>query len=271
METNEGKTTYFSVLAAVILLIFAFSARIQSEHWEIRPTIFGFSLQLSLTPNALIIPLTALIAGVGVYSVVEVDPTKGRIQKSAHTIIPFAATFSLGVLLGSVAMGIGWIIILFFGGILIFSIFSSESTLGFRSDSRSALSSVFVTALAYVSAASVFLVARGISDRLIFLVPYIFFSTFLIGWRVFLLDSESYESVYKAFTSAIISTEIGAALFYVPIRSISFGSLLFAGFYLSVNLIIMMTSGFTIRAALRRLALQLGLIGAVFIYLEFIQ
>lgn len=271
METNEGKATYFSVLTAVILLIFAFSAGIQSERWEVRPTILSFSIQLSLTPEALITPLTALIAAIGVYSVVEVEPTKGRIQKAAHTIVPFAATFSLGVLLGSVAMGIGWIIILFFGGLLIFSVFSSESTLGFRSDARSALSSVFVTALAYVSSASVFLVARAIADRLIFLVPYILFSTFLIGWRVFLLDSESHESIYKALTAAIISAEIGAALFYIPIRPLSFGALLFAGFYLSVNLIIMMTSGFTLRAALRRLAVQLGFVGAVFIYLEFIQ
>lgn len=271
MKTVQDKQSFFSSLAAVILLSFVFPAAISRNVAVFAFNFFGLSLPVRLTPGILMIPVAALIAAIGVYSAIEADFESRRSRKLVHVIVPVSTTVTLGILLVSVAMGRGWLVILFSGGLLLYSVFISESLLCFRSDPRSAPASVFVTALAYASAAIVFSVAKALTDRLIFFAFFLLLTSIPVAWRIFLLESEGIGSLYKAIAVGLVVTELGMALFYLPFVPISFGALLFTAFYLTLNLVQIMSSGLTIRAALRRLAWPIGMFMLSFIYIEFIR
>lgn len=271
MRTAQDKQSFFSSLAAVILLSFVFPAVISRNVAAFDFNLFGLSLSFTLKPGVLMIPVAAAIAAIGVYSAIEVDFESRRSRKLVHVIVPISTTVTLGILLGSVAIGSSWLVILFAGGLLLYSVFISESLLCFRSDPRSAPASVFVTALAYASAAIVFSVAKALTNRLIFFVLFLLLISVPVAWRIFLLEAEGIASLYKAVAVGLIVTEMGAALFYLPFVPLSFGAPLFTAFYSVVNLVIIVSSGFTVRAAVRRLSWPIGMFLASFVYIEFFR
>ena len=79
------------------------------------------------------------------------------------------------------------------------------------------------------------------TDR--FLTPFLIFSTFLISWRIFLLEEAGLAPLYKALAVAAVVAEFGIAFMYLPLRALSYGVLLFAVFYLTINFIIICSSG----------------------------
>lgn len=269
MTAKSPQRAFFSSLTAVILLCFAMAATVSDANWRFTLDVTFLSLPIEFSPGLPMVPVTALIAACGVYAAIEVEPETGRSRKFTHVIVPFTATASLGILLNSVEPGIGWVIILFFGGLLLYSVFLSESYLCFRSDPRSAIASVPVTALAYISAAMGFLFARSVGGRIVFLTPFLIFSAFLISWRIFLLEEEGMGPMYKALTVAAVVAEFGIAFMYLPLRTLSYGVLLFAVFYLMINFIIICSSGRSFRFALRRLGWQGALFLSAFLYFEF--
>lgn len=258
-------------LTAVILLIFVLVSLVSDVVLPISVRFIRFSLDIRLTTMDLLGPVVALIAAVGVYTSISTRSVLSDRTRVLYLIVPFASTYSLGMLLDSVAFGIGWMVILFFGGILIYSVFYAESFLCDRSDPRSPLAAVLVTALAYAAAAQVFIGIQAASTRLVLLLPVLFGSTALISLRIFYLESSRPEIVWQSVVMALLVSEIGAALYYLPLAPISFGIALFGFYYGAMNVVMVRRSGYSLKVAVRKTGWFIATILPVFIYFEFIR
>ena len=82
------------------------------------------------------------------------------------------------------------------------------------------------------------------------------------------MEEAGLAPLYKALAIAAVVAEFGIAFMYLPLRALSYGVLLFAVFYLTINFIIICSSGRSFRFALRRLGWQGALFLSAFLYFE---
>ncbi|NMA13574.1 MAG: hypothetical protein GX933_10400 [Chloroflexi bacterium] len=116
-------------LTVVVMLIFVMSTFTSGKSFAIPLNLLHFSLTINFRLIDLITPVTAVVSALGVYSMVSRRSDDPFYEKFVHMIIPFATTLALGIILRNVTIGVGWIAVLYLGGILLVLVFSAECIL----------------------------------------------------------------------------------------------------------------------------------------------
>ena len=268
MNDETHFVNHYSTLTALILLIYVLATFVTSRIISIPIQIGSFSLTLNWKMIDMIAPAAGLLAGIGTYNFVSLRTGKPIRAKILQTIIPFATTFALGIVLRNTGISIGWAVILFFGGILLYLVFMSEGILCNPGDPRIAFVTILLTSLAYATFLVTVIGVRVNISRLAVEIPIILLSSFILSMRIFSLHEHIKDIELKAGVVSLVVTEIAAALHYWPIHALSYGVLFFLFFYILTNIVIILPGKATLRSALISQSWVFVLLIALFIYFE---
>lgn len=257
-------------LTVVVMLIFVMSTFTSGKSFAIPLNLLHFSLTINFRLIDLITPVTAVVSALGVYSMVSRRSDDPFYEKFVHMIIPFATTLALGIILRNVTIGVGWIAVLYLGGILLVLVFSAECILWDRADIKIPFSVLLISASAY----AVFLIAiigiRINISRLVLELPPVFFLAFILALRILMLEPAVKQEGVKALTIALLTTEFDAAMHYIPLNPLSFGVIILTFFYLLTNVMISLPQNNSIRLSIISQKFPLGFLMVLVVLIEVI-
>lgn len=249
-EENQIGNDY-SILTVIILLVYVLSTFITSYIVTIPIHIGNFSLVLNWKMIDLITPGAGLLAGIGVFGLVDERSSKSKAEKMLHSVIPFATTVSLGIILRNVAMSAGWVMILILGGVLLYLVFMSECIICNPADPRISVVSILLTGLAYATFVITAIGVRSNISRLVLEFPLILLSSFILAMRILSLYESVKDIEIKAAIISLITAEAAAAFHYWPIQPLSYSLFLFLGFYILTNIVIILPQKGSLRNAFK--------------------
>ncbi|MHC1771575.1 MAG: hypothetical protein AB9907_07535 [Flexilinea sp.] len=140
-----------STLTAVLLMIYVLTLFVNRNVIALPLKIGSFSLNINWKMIDLAAPAAGLLGSLGLYQLVGESTVLTKKEILIQGIIPFATAFSLGVALRNTAVGLSWWIMLFFGGLLLYLVFTAETIVCDPNDSRSVLAEIVLTGLAYAT------------------------------------------------------------------------------------------------------------------------
>lgn len=258
-----------STLTAILLMIYVLTIFVNRSVIVFPLKIGSFSLNINWKMIDLAAPAAGLMGSLGLYQLIG---EKAGITKKGiliQGIIPFAAAFSLGVALRNTAVGLSWWMMLFFGGLLLYLVFTAETIVCDPNDPHTVLAEMLLTGLAYATFLMTAIAVRVNLSRLALELPVIGLVAFLISMRIFSLRLYRVQPEKSAVAVTILTVQAASAFHYWPVNSLSFSILLFLWYYILVNCIILFSQGVPFPAALKRQIPPAAILLGLFIFIEF--
>ena len=258
-----------STLTAVLLMIYVLTLFVNRSVIALPLKIGSFSLNINWKMIDLAAPAAGLLGSLGLYQLIGESTVLTKKEILIQGIIPFATAFSLGVALRNTAVGLSWWIMLFFGGLLLYLVFTAETIVCDPNDSRSVLAEIVLTGLAYATFLMTAIAVRVNLSRLALELPVIALVAFLISMRVFSLRLYRVQPEKSAIAVTLLTVQAVSAFHYWPVNSLSFSILLFLWYYILVNCVILLSQGISFQAALKRQIPPAAILLSLFVIIEF--
>ncbi len=232
-----------SVLAAVILLAFSLSHYVEAPVWEPSLQLPGFFLSISISAQTIVLVLVAALTAAGADWLFHDHPALQGRSAAPYWLLPSLTTFVIGVLLMELPYSPIWWAGLFLAGIVLVLVLVGEYISIDTQDSRQPFAAAILTAVAF-ALYLVLLVGLYLAElRLVFLMPGVFISTWLVSVRTLHLRLHGEWAIYEAAVIAFIVAQFVAGLIYWPLSPISFGLLLLGPAYALNSLFIGLIEG----------------------------
>jgi hypothetical protein len=220
-----------SVIISLVLLAYASATIISFPTQVLDLQLPGFLLSIEISYITIMALVVAVLMGAGVDWLISTHPQLADQPRWQHWLIPAFTAAAIGIPLGALPISPAWWSIFALGGVLLTSVLVAEYVVLDSTDRYYPFASL---GLIGVSFALFFLIVVSIyasGARLYILLAGILPTVFLITARTLYLRLHGVWRINWAIAIAIILTQIAAGLFYLGIKPLQLGLILFGFLY----------------------------------------
>jgi hypothetical protein len=255
-----------SILTASILLAFALTRVISSPHYDLTIPLAGFYVTLSLNLHTLIVLLAAGMTATGMDWLLRTHPSLEKGETREHWLLPTLTALVIGVALYSLPPTAIWWLEFGLGAGLLLLVFYAEFVAVDPTDARYPFATAVLTVLAFVIFLILAVALKASNARLFLVAPALFLGGGLVALRTLHLRlNERWEGIW-AFGIAMVTVQLGAALYYMPLTPVRFGLGLLGPIYALTALAVSLAEGRPLRQSIFEPALMLALLCGMMIW-----
>jgi hypothetical protein len=212
-----------SVLAASILLAYAFTPFIHVPERSLVLQLPGFLFELRVNFSTLVSLLVAALAASGTSWLLHGHPQLGKQHTYQHWLLPALTAWVIGVPLETLAVGLEWWAVFAFGGLLLALVFVAEYIVVDISDARQAPATVGLTAVSFALYLTLAITVRAAGMRLYLVLPALVPTIALVTMRTLYLRLGGRWSLRWSIGIALVVGQVAIGLHYWPISPLAFG------------------------------------------------
>ncbi len=255
--------TRVSVLTAAVLLAFALTRVINAPHFDLHLPLGKLNLNFSFNLITLVVILAAAYTAAGVDWLLRTHPSLEKGETREHWLLPTLTVLVIGIALYSLPKTAVWWLGFGLCAAVLLIVFFAEYVAVDPTDSRYPIATAILTVLAFVIFLILAVALKASNSRLVLVAPALFVGSGLAALRTLHLRlNERWETAW-AFGIAVVITQLGAALHYMPLTPVRFGLALLGPVYALTILAVSLAEGNPFRRAFIEpvimLALLLGL------------
>lgn len=224
-----------SVLAAIILFVYALTPFVNFPPQEVRFALFGIQFNFIFNFHTLVSLLVAALAAVGSEWLVRSHPNLGEQSTFQHWLLPAFSAWVIDIPLSTIAISAEWWIIFGFGGLFLVLVFVAEYISVDLSDSFHVPASIALSAVSFALYLVLAITVRAANLRLYLLVPALVLPAILICLRTLYLRLNGKWCLEWGAAAAIIIGQITIGMHYLRLSPISFGMVLLGILYALTN------------------------------------
>ncbi|MGA2489636.1 MAG: hypothetical protein ABSF99_05550 [Anaerolineales bacterium] len=255
-----------SILTASILLAFAFTHLISAPHYEFTIPLIGMYVTLSLNLNTLIVLLAAGLTAAGMGWLLSTHPSLEKGETREHWLLPTLTVLVSGVALYTLPPTAIWWLGFGLSAAILLVVFFAEFVAVDPGDSRYPFATAILTVLAFVIFLILAVALKASNVRLFLLAPALFLGGGLVGLRTLHLRlNERWETTW-AIGIAVVTVQLGAALYYMPLTPVRFGLGLLGPVYALTALAVSLAEGHPFRQAIFEPAVMLILLCGMMVW-----
>ena len=227
---------HLSVIAAMILLAYSFTAFIKFPTQTVSIQLPGFLLRLEINFITIVAVIVSVMAAAGEEWLISGDPQVGSHRHWPHWLLPAFSALIISVPLAALQVSSSWWAIFGLGGLLLIGILVAEYISVDRSDTRYPIALTGLTAVALALFLVLIIAVRGSGFRLYVLQLAIVPATALVSIKALYLRLGNEWKIAWAAGITVVIAEIATGLYYLPITPLQFGLILTGLVYALFNL-----------------------------------
>jgi hypothetical protein len=255
-----------SILTATVLLAFALTRLVSAPPYELTIHLAGLYVSLSFNLNTLIVILAAGITAAGVDWLLRTHPSLEKGETREHWLLPTLTVLVIGVALYTLPPTTIWWVEFGLGAAILLLVFYAEFVAVDSSDVRYPFATAILTVLAFVIFLILAVALKASNARLFLVAPALFLGGGLVALRTLHLRlNERWEGAW-AFGIAVITVQLGAALYYMPLTPVRFGLGLLGPVYALTSLAVNLAEERPIRQVIFEPAIMLILLCGLMIW-----
>jgi hypothetical protein len=258
--------TRVSILTATILLAFALTRLISAPPYELTIPLIGLYVTLSFNLDTLIVLLAAGLAATGVDWLLRTHPSLEKGETREHWLLPTLTVLVIGVTLYTLPQTIVWWLGFGLGAAILLVVFFAEFIAVDPADSRYPYATAILTVLAFVIFLILAVALKASNARLFLVAPALFLGGGLVALRTLHLRLNERWEVSWAIGIAVVTIQLGAALYYMPLTPVRFGLALLSPVYALTSLAVSLAEGSPFRQAILEPAVMLILLCGLIIW-----
>jgi hypothetical protein len=234
-HTHLPEFERMSMVAAMIFLTFAFTPFIRLKEGELAIQLPGLYLGIPFGAWELVVLVVAPLTVSGTDWLLRTHPHLGADKRIDHWLLPGITSLAIGFPLFQIPVVPAWWLGFALGGVLLIQVLFAEYIVVDRQDLRYLPASAGLTAVAFALYLVLTIAFRFAAYRLLFLLPMLAATVFLISLRILRLRLAGEWALMEAAIIALITVQLAAALHYLPLNPVSFGLILLAPAYALTN------------------------------------
>jgi hypothetical protein len=221
---------HLSILAAVILLIYALMPFVNIPVSRLSLRVFGVIFDFQINYNTFVSALAAAISAVGAYWLVQSHSQSkpgGNIQ---HIILPALTAWVIGLPLRSIRFSPQWWVVFALGGALLILVYIAEYIVVDFTNEWHAIAAGVLKVISFALFLLLAIALRAAQLRLYLVLPALVIPLALVALRTLYLQAGKWLGAWAAGI-AIIAGQFVIGFQYLPITPLSFGLLLLGPAY----------------------------------------
>jgi hypothetical protein len=228
--------TRVSILTACILLAFALTRVVSAPQYESTIQLAGLYVTLSFNLNTLIVLLAAGLTASGMNWLLRTHPSLEKGETREHWLLPTLTVLVIGVALYTLPTTVVWWLGFGLGALILLVVFFAEFVVVDPIDARYPIASAILTVLAFVIFLLLVVALKAANIRLFLVAPALFLGGGLVALRTMHLRLNERWEVAWAIGIAVVTVQLGAALYYMPLTPVRFGLALLGPVYAMTSL-----------------------------------
>jgi hypothetical protein len=258
--------TRVSILTACILLAFALTRVVSAPHYESTIQLAGLYVTLSFNLNTLIVLLAAGLTASGMNWLLRTHPSLEKGETREHWLLPTLTVLVIGVALYTLPTTAVWWLGFGMGALILLVVFFAEFVAVDPVDVRYPIASAILTVLAFVIFLFLAVALKASNVRLFLVAPALFLGSGLVALRTLHLRLNERWEVTWALGIAVVTIQLGAALYYMPLTPVRFGLGLLGPVYAMTSLAVSLADGRPPRQAIFEPAIMLTVLCGLMIW-----
>jgi hypothetical protein len=255
-----------SILTASVLLAFALTRLVSAPAYDLTIPLGGILINLSFNLDTLIVVLAAGLSAAGVDWLLRTHPSLEKGGTREHWLLPTLTVLVIGVALYTLPPTTIWWLGFGLGAAILMVVFFAEFVAVDPNDARYPFATAVLTVLAFVIFLILAVALKASSARLFLVAPALFVGGGLVALRtIYLRLNERWETAW-AFGIALVTIQLGAALYYMPLTPVRFGLGLLGPVYALTSLAVGLVDGKPPRQAVIEPAVMLLLLCGLMIW-----
>lgn len=233
-----------STLAALVLLAYCLVRVVPLPSTSLTPTLFGISIRLDLSANALLLLLASSLAVAGTDWIIRLHPqASARHPSFEHWIIPGLAALALGGIVIRLPNGAAFWIGLALSALFLVAVVQAEFIALDRADPRFEWAAISLRALAWLLLLGALFAIRISAPRAILSLPLVWITVTLIAWRLLRLDESAAPAGLDAFLVGLAAWQVDWGLHYWPLTPLRQSLLIVLLAYTLIHLVLAFRQG----------------------------
>ena len=258
--------TRVSILTACILLAFALTRVISAPHYELTIPLAGLYITLSFNLNTLIVLLAAGLTAAGMDWLLRTHPSLEKGETREHWLLPTLTVLVIGVALYALPPTAVWWLGFGLGAAILLVVFFAEFVAVDSTDVRYPIATAILTVLAFIIFLILAVALKASNVRLFLVAPALILGGGLVALRTLHLRLNERWELTWAIGIAVVTVQLGAALYYMPLTPVRFGLALLAPVYALTSLAVSLADGNPPRQAIIEPAAMLILLCGLMIW-----
>ena len=258
--------TRVSILTAAVLLAFALTRLVSTPSYNLTIPLKGLFVSLSFNLNTLIVLLAAGLTAAGVDWLLRTHPSLEKGETREHWLLPTLTVLVIGVSLYTLPPTAIWWLGFGLGAAILLVVFFAEFIAVDSNDVRYPFATVILTVLAFVIFLILAVALKASNARLFLVAPALFLGGGLVALRTLHLRLNERWEVTWAIGIAVVTVQLGAALYYMPLTPVRFGLGLLGPVYALTALAVSLAEGSPPRQAIVEPSVMLFLLCGLMIW-----
>ena len=258
--------TRVSILTAAVLLAFALTRVITAPHLDVYIPLGKLSFTLTFNLNTLIVLLAAGFTAAGMGWLLRTHPSLEKSETREHWLLPTLTVLVIGVALYTLPLTAVWWLGFGLGAAILLLVFFAEYVAVDSTDARYLFATAILTVLVFVIFLILAVALKASNARLVLVAPALFLGSGLAALRTLHLRLNERWEYGGAIGVAVVITQVGAALHYMPLTPVRFGLVLIGLAYALTMLAVSLAEGNPFRRAFVEPTVMLALLWGLMIW-----
>ncbi len=255
-----------SILTATVLLAFALTRMIAAPHVDLHLPIGKFNLNFSFNLITLMVILAAGLTAAGMDWLLQTHPSLEAGETREHWLLPTLTVFVIGIALYSLPKTVVWWLGFGLCAAILLVVFFAEYVAVDPTDLRYPIATTILTGFAFIIFLILAVGLKASNSRLVLVAPALFVGGGLAALRTLHLRLNERWEVAWAFGIAVVVTQLGAALHYLPLTPVRYGLALLGPVYALTILSVSLAEGNPFRRAFVEPAVMLAILLGLMIW-----
>ncbi len=256
------------VLTATVLLAFALTHVVAAPNFSLYIPLGKLELNFTINLNTLVVVLAAGLTAAGVDWLLRTHPSLEAGETREHWLLPTLTVLVMGIALYTLPRTLVWWLGFALGAVILPVVFYSEYVAVDSTDLRYPFATTVLSVLSFIIFLILAVALKASNSRLVLVAPALFVGAGLAALRTLHLRlNERWEYVW-AFGIALVITQMGAALHYMPLTPVRFGLALLAPAYALTMLSASLADGTSFKRAFPEPAVMLALLLGLMIWFK---
>lgn len=258
--------TRVSILTAIVLLAFALTRLVSAPPLQLTIPLAGVYVTLSFNLNTMIVLLAAGLTAAGMDWLLRTHPSLEKGETREHWLLPTLTVLVIGIALYTLPQTIIWWLGFGLGAAILLLVFIAEFVVVDPIDSRYPFATAVLTVLAFIIFLILAVALKATNVRLFLLAPALFVGGGLVALRTLHLRLNERWELTWAIGISLVTIQLGAALYYMPLTPVRFGLGLLGPVYALTSLAVSLAEGIPPRQAILEPAVMLVLLCGLMIW-----
>jgi hypothetical protein len=216
--------------------------------------------------NTLIVLLAAGLTAAGVDWLLRTHPSLEKGETREHWLLPTLTVLAIGVALYTLPQTLIWWLGFGLGAAILLVVLFAEFVAVDSNDARYPFATAILTVLAFVIFLILAVALKASNVRLFLVAPALFLGGGLVALRTLHLRLNERWELTLAFGIALVTAQVGAALYYLPLTPVRFGLGLLGPVYALTSLAVNLADGNPPRQAIIEPAIMFLLLCGLMIW-----